>query len=95
MLQCARRSRQGGEPAIGVGFTATKRIGTAVVRNRARRRLREAARMVMPEVGRPGFDYVLVARPSALTCDFPALTATLREGVAAIAQRMDRSRARA
>ena len=48
--------------AIGVGFTATRKIGGAVVRNRAKRRLREAARMLLPLHGRPGHDYVFVAR---------------------------------
>ena len=47
---------------IRVGFTATKRIGGAVVRNRAKRRLREAARALVPLHGRPGHDYVFVAR---------------------------------
>jgi ribonuclease P protein component len=50
--------------AIGVGFTASKKVGNAVARNRARRRLREAARQLLPELGTPGVDYVLVARQS-------------------------------
>jgi ribonuclease P protein component len=45
-----------------VGFTATRKVGGAVVRNRAKRRLREAARALLPELGKPGFDYVLIAR---------------------------------
>jgi ribonuclease P protein component len=48
-----------------VGFTATKRIGGAVVRNRAKRRLREAARLLLPAHGRPGHDYVFIARQGA------------------------------
>lgn len=56
------RERADGEPRIGVGFTATKKIGGAVVRNRAKRRLREAARQLVPLLGTPGWDYVLVAR---------------------------------
>ena len=47
---------------IRVGFTATKKIGGAVVRNRAKRRLREAARALLPAHGRPATDYVFVAR---------------------------------
>ena len=47
---------------IRVGFTATKKIGGAVVRNRAKRRLREVARALLPLHGRPGVDYVFVAR---------------------------------
>jgi len=45
-----------------VGYTASKRVGGAVVRNRAKRRLRAAADRILPEFGRPGWDYVLIAR---------------------------------
>ena len=48
--------------AIRVGFTATRKIGNAVTRNRARRRLKAAAAAVMPMHARPGLDYVLIAR---------------------------------
>lgn len=54
--------RGDGQPTIRVGFTATRKIGGAVVRNRAKRRLREAARRLLPELGRPGWDYVFIAR---------------------------------
>jgi ribonuclease P protein component len=54
--------RQDERPLIRCGFTATRRIGGAVVRNRAKRRLREAARALVPLHGRAGFDYVLIAR---------------------------------
>ena len=47
---------------ISVGFTATKKIGNAVIRNRAKRRLRECARQFLPKYGKDGFDYVLIAR---------------------------------
>lgn len=54
--------RQDGQQAIRVGFTATRKIGGAVVRNRAKRRLREAARLLLPVHGQPGVDYVFIAR---------------------------------
>ena len=47
---------------INVGFTATRKIGNAVVRNRCKRRLRELARALLPLHGKPGFDYVFIAR---------------------------------
>lgn len=47
---------------INVGFTATKKIGNAVTRNRAKRRLRACAQEFLPKLGTDGFDYVLIAR---------------------------------
>lgn len=57
-----RLDRGDGSPHIGLGFTATKKIGGAVVRNRAKRRLREAARAMLADHGVPGSDYVFIAR---------------------------------
>ena len=68
-LACARgavlvqaRHRKDDSDAVRIGFTATRRIGGAVERNRAKRRLREAARLVAPGLARAGCDYVLIAR---------------------------------
>ena len=69
--------RVGDECASGMGFTVTRKIGGAVVRNRARRRLREAARLLPDQLLAPGFNYVVVARPAALTCPFPQLRSDL------------------
>ena len=57
-----RLERGDGSPHIGLGFTATKKVGGAVVRNRAKRRLREAARAMLAQHGVPGSDYVFIAR---------------------------------
>ena len=59
------RARGDGEATVRVGYTASKKIGNAVARNRAKRRLREVARKVLTTLGHPGWDYVLVARPGA------------------------------
>ena len=63
--------------AIRVGFTATRKIGNAVIRNRARRRLKAAAAAVMPLHARPGFDYVLIARAETPKRIYGALLADL------------------
>ncbi|MEC9368106.1 MAG: ribonuclease P protein component [Pseudomonadota bacterium] len=60
------------------GYTATKALGNAVERNRARRRLREAVRRIAGEEARAGFDYVLIARKGALTQDFAGILEELR-----------------
>jgi ribonuclease P protein component len=72
------RNRDDGSAAVRVGFTASKKIGNAVFRNRAKRRLREMARLVLPGLAHPGWDYVLVARPQAtVTRNFADLLADL------------------
>ena len=55
--------KRGDEAPPRVGFTCSKKVGNAVARNRAKRRLREVARLILPEHGRAGWDYVLVGRP--------------------------------
>jgi ribonuclease P protein component len=82
MVEARRRAEDG---AIGLGLTATKKIGGAVVRNRARRRLREAARQVLPDLGLPGVDYVLVARQHTPDADWAGLLDDLKSALIRLA----------
>ena len=91
-LACARgalvaqaRDRQDGAPHIRIGFTATRRIGGAVVRNRAKRRLREAARQLAPLHARPGCDYVFIARGGAPTRAWPRLLDDMKSALIRLA----------
>lgn len=65
----ARRQHTAGDcdPGARIGYTASRRVGGAVQRNRARRRLREAVRATLPSRAKPGYDYVVVARQGTLT----------------------------
>jgi len=69
---------------IRVGFTCSKKVGNAVARNRAKRRLRAVARLELPTNGRPGWDYVLIGRPQATAArPFADLCADLVSALAA------------
>ena len=82
-LQARRREDHG---PIRVGFTVTKKNGTATERNRIRRRLREVVRRLDVISMRPHHDYVLVGRREALTRDFAAMLDDLRSAL----RRLDR-----
>lgn len=72
---------------IGMGFTATKKIGNAVTRNRAKRRLRDAARALLPELGLPGHDYVLIARNSTTARNWSDLLDDTRKALITLSHR--------
>jgi len=61
------RPRRDDSAMIRVGFTASRKVGNAVLRNRAKRRMRALAREIFPENGDRGSDYVLIARKNATT----------------------------
>lgn len=73
--------QDGRDRLVHVGFTATKKIGGAVIRNRAKRRLREAARVVLPKAGVPGTLYVLIARAQTAGSAYNCLLGDLGRAV--------------
>jgi ribonuclease P protein component len=79
------RQREAQEDEIRIGFTASRKVGGAVVRNRARRRLKAAAERVMAAHAAPATDYVLIARGATATRPFPALLADLEAALKRLA----------
>ena len=77
-----------GSTTIGAGFTATKKTGNAVVRNRAKRRLREAARKLLPLHGQIGNDYVFIARMDTATIGWQRLLDDMESALISHAQQV-------
>lgn len=76
------RDRQDGDPAKRVGFTVTKKIGNAVVRNRMKRRFRELARELIPTSGHSGSDHVMIGRSGGIERQFSELRRDLTQALA-------------
>ena len=86
-----RRAEPAASPGPRVGLTVTKKVGNAVVRNRIRRRLREALRRNSCLEALPDHDYVLMARLAALTMNFEALVGEIDKGFRQIRRAKPRS----
>ena len=76
------RQRADADATIRIGYTVTKKIGNAVVRNRMKRRFRAMARELLPILGIAGADHVLIGRADGVERDFATLTAELRKALA-------------
>ena len=88
------RQRADQDPTVRVGFTATKKIGGAVERNRAKRRLREAARLVLPLHARPSHDYVFIARGGTTAREWGRLLDDVKTALISLAAEHDRAGSR-
>ena len=79
------RPRSDDDATVRVGFTVTKKIGNAVVRNRMKRRFRALVRDVFPDFAVPGADHVLIGRSSGVERDYASLSAELKRALAKVA----------
>ena len=80
------RDRADDDPALRIGFTVTKKIGNAVVRNRMKRRFRSLARELLPELGISGSDHVLIGRSGGIERDYSTLRDELKRALAKAAK---------
>jgi ribonuclease P protein component len=85
------RERNDGDPAMRIGYTVTKKIGGAVVRNRMKRRLRALARELLPESGVRGADHVLIGRAGGIERDFATLRTELVKALGKLAPKATRA----
>lgn len=76
-VRAREKADHGAAFEVRLGFTTSRKVGNAVARNRARRRLRAAAREIMPSCARAGFDYVLIGRKATLERPWQALLGDL------------------
>jgi ribonuclease P protein component len=86
VLEARRRESAEADAAARFGYTVSKKVGGAVVRNRVRRRFRALTAALGPDEARPGFDYVIIARSAAIERAFGDLKADLAQALARIHQ---------
>ncbi|MGI9380832.1 MAG: ribonuclease P protein component [Methyloligellaceae bacterium] len=79
-----------GERCARFGFTVTKKLGTAVVRNRVKRRLKEAVAKKGMELSRPAYDYVVIGKEGAIGSRFSEIVEDLAEAIVESHKRLER-----
>ena len=77
------------ESQIGAGFTTTKKIGNAVIRNRARRRMREACKTVLPPLATMGTDYVFIARKDTAQISWAKLLDDMKSALISLRDKIE------
>ena len=75
------RQRGDDDALVRVGFTVTKKIGNAVIRNRMKRRFRALVRDIFPDFAIVGADHVLIGRSSGIERDYASLAAELKRAL--------------
>ena len=87
VLQTAAEQSEATRERSRVGFTVTKKVGNAVIRNRVKRRLRAVAQNIMPIHAKAGWDYVLIGRHNTIDRDFADLQSDLKSALAKVHSR--------
>ncbi|MCP4923898.1 MAG: ribonuclease P protein component [bacterium] len=75
---------------VRLGFTASRKVGNAVKRNRCKRRLRALSSLLLPLYGKSDHDYVLIARAGCLTKNFEQMKEDLSEALQKISRKLDK-----
>ena len=78
-----------GDSPPRAGFTASKKVGKAVIRSKARRRIKEAVRLILPNAGEAGWSYVFIARQAATVYPFEKLKSDIKWALAKLASGAD------
>lgn len=88
VIQAVKRLGDPASSHVGDGYTATKKVGNAVCRNRARRRLKAAAHLLLPQTGVAGCDYVFIARNDTADIAWPRLLDDMESALISLAAQL-------
>lgn len=91
ILQARKTNRNEAQADMRVGFTVSRKVGGAVDRNRAKRRLRALAEKMLPTMAQDGWDYVIIGRRATITRPFPLLEKDLEQALKRTGTRKEES----